>query len=152
MEVDPYSILTFFRGSTVLLTGSSGYVGGLVLERLLRSTSVKKVFVLLRAKRGEHIRSRLAKMLQTAPQMHLLRGNEVLDKVVPVAGDMTAAGLGISATDRLMLQLEVQAVIHCAADIRLESNIQELLRANYEVCRCGSGCLLGVQIPPQQQG
>jgi fatty acyl-CoA reductase len=128
-----YSILDHFREGSVLLTGSSGYLGQLVLERLLRSTGVRKIYVLLRAKRGEDIHSRLRKMLENSVVMHLLRNNDVLRKVVPVAGDMTAPGLGISITDRHMLQLEVQTVIHCAADIRLENGIQELLLANYEV-------------------
>lgn len=108
---------------------------GLVLEKLLRCTDVDKVYVMLRQKKGEDIQTRLDKMINSSPLMHLLRGNPVLQKVRAVAGDMTAAGLGISLADRQLLQREVQTVIHCAADIRLEVGIQELLRANYEGTR-----------------
>lgn len=49
---------------------------------------------------------------------------------------MTAPnGLGISPSDRQLLQAEVDTVIHCAADIRLEVGIQELLCANFEGTR-----------------
>jgi fatty acyl-CoA reductase len=130
-----YSIQEHFAGSTVLLTGSSGYVGALTLEKLLRSTDIKRIYVLLRAKRGESAQARLAKQLQQSAIMHLLRGNPVLDKVVAVCGDMMLPELGISVDDRRMLQREVNTVIHCAADIRLEAGIQQLLTANYEGTR-----------------
>jgi fatty acyl-CoA reductase len=130
-----YSILDHFRGGSVLLTGASGYVGALVLEKLLRCTDVEKIYVMLRAKRGEDIQSRLQKMLQQSPVMHLLRNNAVLDKVSAISGDMTAVGLGINSSDKQLLQREVQTVVHCAADIRLEMGIQQLLQANYEGTR-----------------
>jgi hypothetical protein len=41
-----------FDGATVLLTGATGFVGSVVLERLLRTTNVERVYVLCRAKRG----------------------------------------------------------------------------------------------------
>lgn len=113
-----YSIQQHFSGGSVLITGSSGYVGGLVLEKLLRSTDVKHVFVLLRPKKGQDVQQRLQKQLDSSPLMHLLRGNPVLSKVVPVGGDMRSPALGISPADVAKLQREVHTVIHCAADIR----------------------------------
>lgn len=118
----------------MLLTGSTGYVGQLVLERILRSLDVNRVFVLTRPKRGEDIQQRVDKLL-ASPVFHLLRDNEVLRKVVPIAGDMRATDLGISLADRQRLSRETNHVIHCAADIRLEAGIHELLQANYEGTR-----------------
>lgn len=135
MAPSTYSIQEFFAGGGVLVTGSSGYVGSLVLEKLLRSTDVERVYVLLRAKKDEDIQSRLDAMLNKSPVMHLLRGNPVLGKVKAIAGNMLLPGLGISLEDRQTLQRDVQTVIHCAADIRLEVGIQDLLRANYEGTR-----------------
>lgn len=114
---ETYSIRGHFDGSTVLITGSSGYVGSLCLEKLLRSTNVRRVYVLLRAKRAEGMQARLAQLM-ASPVMHLLRGSGVEDKVVPISGDMTLPGLGISPDDVRRLQREVDTVIHCAADIR----------------------------------
>jgi fatty acyl-CoA reductase len=130
-----YSIVEHFSESAVLLTGASGYVGALVLEKLLRCTNINAVYVMLRAKKGEDIQSRLNKMLNSSPVMHLLRHNPVLQKVKAIAGDMTSPDLGISSVDLARLKQHVQTVIHCAADIRLEVGIQTLLQTNYEGTR-----------------
>ena len=130
-----YSVHQHFSSGAVLLTGASGYVGALVLEKLLRCTNVEKVYVMLRAKKDQAVQSRLDKMLNSSPLMHLLRDNPVLAKVRAIAGDMKVAGLGISSEDLLLLQKEVHTVIHCAADIRLEVGIQDLLITNYEGTR-----------------
>lgn len=130
-----YSIVEHFSESAVLLTGASGYVGALVLEKLLRCTNINAVYVMLRAKKGEDIQSRLNKMLNSSPVTHLLRDNPVLQKVKAIAGDMTAPDLGISSVDLARLKQHVQTVIHCAADIRLEVGIQTLLQTNYEGTR-----------------
>ena len=130
-----YSILEHFSSGGVLLTGGSGYVGALVLEKLLRCTNVSSIFVMLRAKKGEDVQARLSKMLNSSPVMHLLRDNPVLSKVKAVAGDMKAPNLGICSEDLALLRATVHTVIHCAADIRLEVGIQELLLTNYEGTR-----------------
>ena len=58
-------------------------------EKLLRSTDVGRVYVLMRGKRGDGIEERLERLLDSSV-FHLLRGNEVLRKVVPVFGSLTA--------------------------------------------------------------
>jgi FlaA1/EpsC-like NDP-sugar epimerase len=46
-------IREFYQGKTVLLTGCTGFVGKVVLEKFLRCLpGVKKIFVLMRPKRG----------------------------------------------------------------------------------------------------
>jgi thioester reductase-like protein len=123
-----YSIHEHFNGGAVFITGASGYVGALVLEKLLRCTNISAIYVMLRSKKNEDVQSRLNKMLNSSPVMHLLRNNPVLSKVKAVAGDMKEAGLGISNEDRRFMAGDVHTVIHCAADIRLEVGIQELLQ------------------------
>jgi nucleoside-diphosphate-sugar epimerase len=53
-----------YAGATVLLTGGSGYVGGVTLAALLRECPrVRRVYVLLRPRRGLDARVRLARVL-----------------------------------------------------------------------------------------
>ena len=109
-----YSITSHFDGAcNVLLTGASGYIGSLVLEKLLRSTNVGRVYVLLRPRRGVAPADRLAKLL-TGPLFHLLDETHA-ERVTAVAGDILEPGLGLSAEDEAMLVANVDTVIHSAA-------------------------------------
>ncbi|KAF8055926.1 fatty acyl-CoA reductase [Scenedesmus sp. PABB004] len=60
---------------------------------------------------------------------------KLLSKVRVMGGDISAPGLGLSAADRSTLLGCVDFIIHCAADIRLEADIQETLTANFEGTR-----------------
>ncbi|GBF91009.1 hypothetical protein Rsub_03864 [Raphidocelis subcapitata] len=129
-----YSITAHFDGAcNVLLTGASGYIGSLVLEKLLRSTTVGRVYVLLRSRRGVAPAERLAKLL-TGPLFHLLDETQTA-RVTAVAGDILEPGLGLSAEDEATLVANVDTVIHSAADIRLDAPIQTTLKANYSGSR-----------------
>ncbi|GBF97474.1 hypothetical protein Rsub_10397 [Raphidocelis subcapitata] len=126
-----FSIKQQFAGAHVLLTGCTGYIGGLVLESMLRTTDVARVYVLLRGKKSQSSQERCDKVLQ-GPVFHLVRDRpELLAKVTAVAGDLSEPGLGLSAHDFATLAENVEVLIHSAADIRLEAPIQETLRANY---------------------
>lgn len=50
----------FYKGKTVFLTGATGLVGKLVLEKLLRCCDgVEKIYVLARAKKGKDAQERI---------------------------------------------------------------------------------------------
>ncbi len=63
---------------------------------------------------------------------HLVRNStKLLSKVIPVTGDLSEPGLGLSASDSGVLRRQVQIVLHAAADIELDAPIHKTLRANY---------------------
>ncbi|PIK34694.1 hypothetical protein BSL78_28482, partial [Apostichopus japonicus] len=46
-------VASFFAGKSVFITGATGFVGKVLVEKLLRSCSdVDKIFILVRPKRG----------------------------------------------------------------------------------------------------
>lgn len=62
------SVADFYSGQSVLITGATGFLGGLLLEKLLRSCpDIDKVFVLIREskKTGQDAESRLKKLLSS---------------------------------------------------------------------------------------
>lgn len=55
------SISDFYRGKTILLTGTTGFVGKVILEKILRSTDCKCIYVMMRPKKTVTPEERLIK-------------------------------------------------------------------------------------------
>lgn len=54
------SIRKFYDGAEILVTGGSGFIGRVLIEKLLRSCpEISRIFLLLRAKKGVKARDRL---------------------------------------------------------------------------------------------
>lgn len=59
-DVTGTPIQEFFRGATVFLTGGTGFMGKVLIEKLLRSCPhVKHIYLLIRPKKGRAIHERL---------------------------------------------------------------------------------------------
>lgn len=53
------SIIEFYKNKTIFLTGFSGFLGQIVVERLLRCCDVKIIYVLIRSKKGKSWQNRV---------------------------------------------------------------------------------------------
>ncbi|GLH00542.1 Fatty acyl-CoA reductase, partial [Gryllus bimaculatus] len=63
-DVLPWTVAEFYRGQSVLLTGGSGFVGRVLLEKLLfYCPDIDTVYVLLRPRKGLSVQERLHKLL-----------------------------------------------------------------------------------------
>lgn len=70
----PDSIKGFYAGQTVLVTGGSGFVGKVIIEKILRSCpDVRMVYTLLRSKKGVSVADRLQKIKQAAVGYNFFR-------------------------------------------------------------------------------
>ena len=49
----------FYRGKTIFITGSTGFIGKVLLEKILRSYDVAAIYVLIRPMKGKSARERL---------------------------------------------------------------------------------------------
>lgn len=73
------SVSEFYNGKTVFITGGTGFMGKVLLEKLLRSCpGVNKIYLLIRPKKGQDSHERL-KMLLCSP-VCILTGNMPKDK------------------------------------------------------------------------
>lgn len=58
------TIADFFAGKTVFITGGTGFMGKVLLEKLLRSCpGVSKIYLLIRPKKGQNAHERLSQLL-----------------------------------------------------------------------------------------
>lgn len=55
-------IQRFYAGKQILLTGCTGYLGTIILEKILRTcTEINKIYVMIREKKNMEVKERLEK-------------------------------------------------------------------------------------------
>ncbi|KAH8409864.1 hypothetical protein KR222_011011 [Zaprionus bogoriensis] len=130
------AIQHFYKDKTIFLTGGSGFFGKVIIEKLLRTTDVKRIFVLIRPKKGQDMQQRIAGW-QDEPIFALLLKSDpdALQRIAPISGDCQNPDLGISQADRALLSEKVQVVLHGAATVRFTEPLHLALDINTRATR-----------------
>ncbi len=131
------SVRQFLGGKTILLTGGTGFLGKVVIERLLRAApELARIHLLIRTTR-ESAATRLDAEVLSAGVFRALAdtyADEWLafayDKIAPVAGDVSQPRLGLADADFAALTAEVDIVINCAASVAFDAPVNEALLHN----------------------
>lgn len=61
---DQLNVVDFYRNATVLVTGGTGFIGKVLVEKLLRCFEVKQIFLLIRRKGSASPAERLQRMFE----------------------------------------------------------------------------------------
>ncbi|XP_012057002.1 PREDICTED: putative fatty acyl-CoA reductase CG5065 [Atta cephalotes] len=120
------SVKDFYRDRSIFITGATGFMGKVLVEKLLRSCpDIKNIYLLMRPKKGQNVQERLQELLN-GPLFEKLRRDSPgeLSKIIPVAGDITEPELGISADDQNMLIRSVSIVFHSAATVKFDEALK----------------------------
>ncbi|KAH7638612.1 hypothetical protein HUG17_2645 [Dermatophagoides farinae] len=128
--ISEFSVLEFYHDKTIFITGVTGFVGKVLLEKILRQCSCKRIYVLIRDKCFETSQKRLSNLLSTSPVFELHQ--DKIDKIFAINGDITANGLGISVEDRKKLINEVDVVFHSAATVNFDGITKKFIEQNID--------------------
>ncbi|WZZ31243.1 hypothetical protein YC2023_014644 [Brassica napus] len=120
----------FLENRTLLVTGASGFLAKVFVERILRlQPNVKRLYLLVRASDKKSAEQRLHSEVFEKDLFRVLRkniGDESLsalisEKVVPVPGDISLNNMGVTDSNLLqdMVQ-EIDLVFHAAATTRFD--------------------------------
>ncbi|MGE7676268.1 amino acid adenylation domain-containing protein [Lysinibacillus sp. NPDC094403] len=101
--------------NTVLLTGATGYLGSHVLYELLMKTSAH-IYCLIRP----NAQISLEEKLMESMLFYFENDIDVLmeNRVTVIQGDLGKRGLNLSMKDEQTIIAEIDAIIHCGADVR----------------------------------
>jgi len=119
----PSKVRSFFAGQNVLITGGSGFIGKVLIEKILRSfPEVGRIFVLLRLskKTGRSAAQRLDEEITASRCFTRLREMwpEFRTRLEAVTGDIGEPRLGLSAQSEALICDSVGVVFHCAATVK----------------------------------
>ncbi|XP_017779308.1 PREDICTED: putative fatty acyl-CoA reductase CG5065 [Nicrophorus vespilloides] len=125
-------IQDFYSGANIFVTGGTGFMGKVLLEKMLRDLpDLGNIFILVRGKRGLDPEKRLEAIKQL-PVFERLRSTnpKALNKLIVVEGSLSEENLGLSEENRKRVTETVSVVFHMAASLRLEAGVKDAVLAN----------------------
>ena len=100
--------------ASILVTGTTGFLGAFLLDELLKSTKDHiKVYCLVRTKSG-HQTDAMHRVVKNLKYYHLWNDN-IKDRIIPVVGDLTKKYFGLPVAQFNELAQEIDFIFHCAS-------------------------------------
>uniref|UniRef100_A0A0D9W3T0 Fatty acyl-CoA reductase n=1 Tax=Leersia perrieri TaxID=77586 RepID=A0A0D9W3T0_9ORYZ len=141
-----------FRDKSILITGSTGFLGKMLVEKILRvQPEVRKLYLLVRAPDAETAQERILtekldsnrnvlfincrpRLLEKVCLM-FCANNTVKEKICPLAGDVMHENFGLGSSEILQLSQVVDIIVNGAATTNFmestpssEANLDTIIR------------------------
>ncbi|RCN27572.1 hypothetical protein ANCCAN_26693 [Ancylostoma caninum] len=116
----------------ILLTGSTGFLGKVLVEKILWAVpNVGQIFLLIRPAKGMSPKERLENVLKD-PLFNRIREHKphMFSKLVPISGDLMEDNLGLNQHDMQNICDEVSIVIHSAATVKFDEQLKDAVEMN----------------------
>lgn len=124
-------VRAFYANKDVFITGGTGFLGKVLIEKMLRSCpDIHRIFVLIRPKKGQSPADRLEAFTKDQVFDRLRKETpDAFHRMECVSGDVRDIGLGIDDVDFERIR-KCSVVIHSAATVRFDELLTECLLTN----------------------
>ncbi|XWS43283.1 hypothetical protein CRYUN_Cryun16bG0089700 [Craigia yunnanensis] len=131
-------IVKFLRGKDFFITGSTGFLAKVLIEKILRTVpDVGKIFLLIKAKSKEAAIERLKSEIINAELFKCLQqtyGNSyqsfMLSKLIPVVGNVCESDLGLDGDSPDVIAKEVDIIVNSAANTTFDERYDVAIDIN----------------------
>lgn len=122
-----------FASKSILITGATGFIGKVLVEKLLRSCKgIDKIYIILRVKKNQEFEKRF-EAFKNSIVFDNLRQLEpkTMEKLIAIEGDlMISPSAGISNENIKVLKENVNFVFHCAASVKFDDSLMTAIKIN----------------------
>ncbi|KAE8780716.1 male sterility protein [Hordeum vulgare] len=122
-EMDVDRVVGYFKDKSILITGSTGFLGKVLVEKILRvQPDVKKLFLLIRASDVESAKFRIQNEIMAKEIFQVLKDKHgvefhsfVEEKICPLVGDVVHENFGIDIIKLREVSNDIDVIINGAA-------------------------------------
>ncbi|XP_052889528.1 fatty acyl-CoA reductase wat-like [Anopheles moucheti] len=134
-QSSPDRVLDFYRNATILITGGTGFLGKVLLEKILRCLKVRKVFLAVRTKDGRKPAERLQDLLKDAVFERLRMTTSIeqlLERIeaVEISLEANDSGLGMDGCKEAVLLQDTELVFNVLASVKFNESIKNAIDTN----------------------
>ncbi|KAJ1269625.1 hypothetical protein BS78_07G225900 [Paspalum vaginatum] len=139
-SMDAARIIGYFKGKSILITGSTGFLGKILVEKILRvQPDANKIYLLVRGTDASSAKLRVeeevtgTELFGLVREKHGAKGFQQLmdDKIVALAGDIIYENLGLEPSMLHQLAKDIDVIVNIAAttnfyeryDVSLDVNV-----------------------------
>ncbi|XP_037417195.1 probable fatty acyl-CoA reductase 5 isoform X1 [Triticum dicoccoides] len=152
-EMDVDSVVEYFRGKSILITGSTGFLGKVLVEKILRvQPDVKKLFLLIRASDVESAKFRIQsevigrEIFQVLKEEHGVGfHNFVEEKIFPLVGDIMHEDFGLDTAKLREVSKDINIIVNVAATTKFSERYDVAFDVNVlgvkHVCAFAKKCI-----------
>nr|XP_009593132.1 probable fatty acyl-CoA reductase 5 [Nicotiana tomentosiformis]XP_009593133.1 probable fatty acyl-CoA reductase 5 [Nicotiana tomentosiformis]XP_009593134.1 probable fatty acyl-CoA reductase 5 [Nicotiana tomentosiformis]XP_018624193.1 probable fatty acyl-CoA reductase 5 [Nicotiana tomentosiformis] len=138
MDMESSCINQFLEGKTIFITGATGYLAKILIEKILRvQPNVKKLYLLIRAPDSISAKERFNNEVIKTDLFRILREklgadlpSLIEDRVFPVAGDIACDNLRINSELKDEMRREIDLFVNSAATTSFDERYDTAIRIN----------------------